>query len=818
MRRPSPLFRALLAFTVSAAFINAVPARASGLGSFAASVPEGFEELTLERDVMLDAYFGGRKLGEVRAAIRPGFVTFSDPQSLARLIPDVALLPQLVAGLSGPMPTNVSLACGPTRHEGCSTLQPQQVAVILDEERFKVEIFIHPGLLARPDPAAAAYLAAPAGLPSIVSLFGATVSGSNRGQSAWHVQNRTIASVGGYRLRSDSSLGTDAGLTIDNMTLEADRKDWRFLGGIFWAPGTELVGRRRIVGLGAATQLDTRQNKTALLGTPIELFLQKSARVELLIDGRIVVSRIYPSGNRLIDTAALPNGSYEVVLRIHEDGRPAREEQRFFTKGSSMAPLGHPFYSAFLGLLPSSNRGLSIDGKTLFYEVSAAYRVSPGLGVDAAILGTQHKAILETGAAYHMRLAQLRLGVLVSTSGDHGVALRATTVGNGPASLSFDLRKISSRDGRPLLPISTSRGTFSEDPKLGFADRGSYTQVLSILSYRIDQATLRLTGTYRKHRAEKADYSMGASLEVPVVRSSRWDLSVQADVRKTERDFASFVGFRFLANRGSVAVSASAGVVHQNASGGRPDRLVGEAQAAWYGQLKDHSQLSTDLAVGRDADGAYTRANAYLRSPSFNGRADVLHQFGDRDTTQFAATLDTGIVAGDGGVGMAGKEMNDTGVMVSVEGGGANQTFEVLVNEVVRGTVADGSRRIVFLQPYQAYDVRVRPVSSQIAGFDPAPRTVTLYPGNVAALDWKVTPLFILFGRAVAPDGEPLANAEIIGSHGVARTDGEGFFQIETNRDDRLRMSRKAVLVCTISISAPLPVNGFVSAGDQMCR
>ena len=818
MRTPSPFLRALFAITVSGAFINGTPARASDVGSLTASAPAGFEELTSERDVVLDAYFGGRKLGEVRAAIRPGIVTFKDPQSLARLIPDVALLPQLVAGLSGPMPANVSLACGPVRHEGCGALQPQRAGVIVDEEQFKVEIFIHPDLLARPDPTAAYYLAAPVDQPSLVSLFGATFSGSSRSGTSWHLQNRSIASVGDYRLRSDSSVTDGAGVTFDNLIVEADRHDWRFLGGIFWAPGTELIGRRRIVGLGAATQLDTRQNKTALLGTPLELFLQQAAKVDVLIEGRLVSSRIYPSGSRLIDTATLPNGSYEVVLRIQEDGRPAREEQRFFTKGSSMAPLGRPLLSGFVGLLPSSGRGLSLGGKTIFYEASAAYRMTPSLGLDAAILGTQRKAILETGIVYHMSLAQVRLGALLSTSGDRGVALRATTVGNGPASLSFDLRKISSRDGRPLLPVSTSRGTFSEDAKLGFADRGSYTQALSILSYRIDRATFRVTGLYRKNAADRANYSVGASVEVPVVRSSRWDLLVSADVRKTERDFSSFVGFRFLANRDNVAVSGSAGMIHQTARGTRPNQLVGEAQASWYRQLKDQSQLSTDVAIGRNVDGAYSRASAYMRLRAFNGRADVLRQFGDRDTTQFAATLDTGIVVTKSGVGIAGRDMNDTGVVVSVAGGGAEQKFDVLVNEVVRGTVADGGRLVLFLQPYQAYDVRVRSRDSQVSGFDATPRTATLYPGNVAELDWNVTPLFILFGRAVAVDGKPVANAEISGSHGVGRTDGDGYFQIETNREDQLRLSRKTGSICTIAVGAAQPVDGFVSAGDQMCR
>lgn len=817
MGKPSAMLRALLAFTVSAAFMNGAPASASDASKLTAAPPEGFEDLTSERDVVLDAYFGGRKLGEIRASIRPGFVTFQDPLAMARLIPDVASLPALVASLTGPLPANVALACGPTRHEGCGMLQPPRAGVILDEERFRVELFVHPSLLAKPDPATAFYLEPPANEPSLVSHFGAAVSGSSHGEASWHLQNRSIASVGDLRLRSDSAMTDGAGVTFDNLTLEADRRDWRFLGGLFWAPGSELIGRRRMVGLGATTQLDTRRNRTELLGTPLEVYLQQAAKVDVLIDGRLASSRIYPAGNRLIDTATLPNGSYEVILRVQEDGRPAREEQRFFTKGSSMAPLGRPLLSAFVGLLPSSGRGLSLGRKTAFYDASAAFRITPNLGLDATILGTRHKAILETGAVYHSSAAQVRLGALVSTSGDHGVAVRAATVGNGPLSLSFDLRKISSRDGRPLLPVSTSYGTFSEEAKLGFADRGSYTQILSTASYRIDRATFRLTGIYRKNAADRANYSIGASVEVPVVRANRWDVVMLADARKTDRDFSSFIGFRFLANRGEVTVSGSAGMAHQSARA-KPNRAVGEAQAAWHRQLEDQSRLSTDVAVGQNVDGAYARAGAHLRSRTLNGRADLLHQFDDSDTTQFAAAFDTGIVVTGNGIGIAGRDMNDTGIVVSVSESGPNQEFDVLVNEVARGTVDGGEHLVLFLEPYREYDIRLRSRASQLSGYDASTRTVTLYPGNVAELDWEVTPLFILFGRAVDRDGSPIANAEISGSHGIARTDGDGYFQIETNRKDHLRLDRTAGPACTISVQAAPPGDGFVSAGDQICR
>ena len=810
--------RILLGITVSAAFIFGQPAAASGGTNFAASAPDVFEPLVPERQLLLDAYFGGRKLGEVRATVSPGLLRFDDPAAGARLVPGVGQPHELGGSLSGTLAANVSLACGAMRREGCGSLEPGRYGIILDEERFRVDIFVDPDLLEKPDPAALTYLPRPEDEPSLVSLFGGTVSGSSRGEESWHLQNRSIASLGSIRLRSDSSLSTGSTVTFDNLTLEADRKEWRYAGGIFWAPGTDLIGRRKIAGLGAATQLDTLQNRDALEGTPLSISLQQPGKVDVLVDGRIVSSRIYPAGNWLVDTASLPNGSYDVLLRIQEDGRPVRQEQRFFTKGSAMAPLGRPLFSAFAGMLPSSTQGLSFDDSSFFYEATAAYRLSPAWGVDAAILGTQRKAIFEAGANYHSRLAQVRVAALVSTSSDYGALLRLATTGKGPVSFSFDLRKVVSRDGRPLIPVSKSEGTFSEDPQAGFADRGSYTQLLSILGYRLGQANFRLTGTYRKTGSEDADYSIGASVEVPVVRTRRWDIVVQADARRTDRDFASFIGVRILMNRGNLAFSGSAGMSHQTGGPGPSDRFVGEAQAAWSRQFADRSQLGADAAVGRGADGSYAPASASARSSALNARADVLHQFGDHETTQYAATVDGGLVLAGDTVGLAGRQMDDTAIVAEVHGSGPGRTFELLVDDVRRGTVADGKRLVLFLPPYETYDVRLRPLGAEAASFDTAPRSVTLYPGNVSKLDWTITPLFVLFGRAVGTDGLPIAHADISGTHGIGRTDAEGYFQIETNSGDELSLAGEAGRGCSMTVGAGEPVDGLVSAGDMMCR
>lgn len=818
MRIPSLRRSVLFGITVSAAFINAGVAAANGGSGFAISAPEGFEMLAGERAEVLDAWFGDRKIGEVRARISPGSIRFDDPDQLAGLIPDVASRDRVRDILRGPLPANVALACGSSRPDGCGLLPSGASGVIVDEERFRVDIFLSPDLLASPDPGAVDHLPPPAEEPALISLFGATASGSSSGGETLHFQNRSIASLGAMRLRSDSSVSTDTGLMFDNLTLEADRGDLRYAGGIFWAPGSELVGRRRIAGFGVATQLDTRRSREALLGTPVPIFLQQPAKVDLLVDGRLVASRIYHAGNRLVDTAALPNGSYNLLVRIQEDGRPAREEERFFSKGSAMAPAGRPLFSAYAGLLPASSRGLPLDGGTLFYEATAAYRLSPALGIDAAVLGTKHKGILEAGAVYHFPRAQVRVAGLVTSSADYGAVVRMSSAGSGPLSFSLDLRKVVSRDGAPLLPVTASRGTFSEEPETGFADRGSYAQALSIVGYRLGDANLRLTGLYRRNGSEKASYSVGAAVDLPVVRTGRWDIVLQADARRTERDFASFIGARFLINRGRLALSGSGGLNHQSKRPGSNGQLVGEVQAGWSRELAGRGQLSGDVAAGRDTEGAYARGSAHARTSVFNARADLLQQFGGHRTTQYAATIDSGIALSSAGLAVAGRDINDTAIAVEVRGGEPGQQFDILIDEVVRTGISGGQRRLVFVEPYRSYDVRLRPSGSTIAGFDTAPRTVTLFPGNVSGVEWDITPLFILFGRAVGADGEPVRDADISGSHGIGRTDGEGYFQIETNSSDELRLSRAGGSVCTMRIRPAKPAGGLVSAGDLECH
>ena len=155
---------------------------------------------------------------------------------------------------------------------------------------------------------------------------------------------------------------------------------------------------------------------------------------------------------------------------------------------------------------------------------------------------------------------------------------------------------------------------------------------------------------------------------------------------------------------------------------------------------------------------------------------------------------------------------------VSVGGGEAGQWFEVLVDETPRATVKGDGRALIFLQPSRSYDVRLRPLGAQAASFDTAGRKLTLYPGSVAALRWDVTPLFILFGRAVDGAGRPVADADVKGSFGIGQSDGEGYFQIETRGGDMLRFVAAGGAECKVEVGGARQRDGYVSAGEVLCH
>lgn len=786
--------------------------------------PPGFDNLASTREVLVDVYFGGRKVGEAFAVVEPGVFRFRSARRVAAMVPEVLSPEDLAVALGAELPTHSERICSSGNATDCGVVTPDVVAIIYNDARFRVDLFINPRFLRTADAVNHGYLPLPDAPLGLTSSMGASIAGSTTAPMAYNLQNRTIVGMRNARVRINSSLASDIGFVIDDFVAELDDSDLRYSAGLFWAPGNDFIGQRRVIGGGVGTQFDTRLDRETLHGTPMVVFLAQPARVELVIDGRLVSSRAYAAGNNALDTSALPSGSYTVLLRVHEAGGAVREEQRFYVKSMSAPPVGHPVFYAFAGMLANTRRHRPISASdTLYYQAGAAWRIDNGLAVDAALLGTQHKGVFQVGAWLIRPQVRVRVAGLASSAGDAGALLQLSSGGRGPLNFNFDLRRIMSRDGKPLIPAPSFVDSFRATPSAGLQlAEGSYTQATGSVGFGVGAARLSIVASYRKDKGGRADYSVGPSVNWPVVTGKGFQIVLDASAQRTRTTTAAFAGARLLFTSGRLSMLGTLGHASQNERGAHrssESRMVGDLNAQYSYEDKQRTLAEIEAGANRNVTSTTIRAGGAVHSRFGNARGDVLHGLDGEGGTQFGMTLQSGMAISSHSAILGGRDLEPSALVVEVKGDARNAEFDILIDDAVRGTVSPGQRFSMFVPGYRVYTVRLRPTTASSVSYDSAPRVVTLYPGNVQTLVWTAQSYFTMFAQAMAADGRPIANALVRAAKTVAETDADGYFQIDIGRNDPITITEKSGASCRLAAPKVVqPRNDFASVGKVLCQ
>src|SRR6478735_1345492 len=253
VRRALRHIACLLALTMTPPAAAAV----HGASLRSTETPEGFDRLASPRPVFLDVYVGDRKVAETVAVARPGALRFRSPADLLSKVPDLIGAPEVEAALAAELPTNSEAVCSASNAGSCGVIAPEVVGIIYDEDRFRVSLFVNPRFLRTLHASTGGYLPIPAASLSLTNALGLNASGTFGGTSSYNLQNRTIVGLHNARIRANTSVASDLGLIVDDLVGEVDRKDLRYSAGMFWAPGNDFIGQRRIIGAGVGTQFDT---------------------------------------------------------------------------------------------------------------------------------------------------------------------------------------------------------------------------------------------------------------------------------------------------------------------------------------------------------------------------------------------------------------------------------------------------------------------------------------------------------------------------------------------------------------------------------
>ncbi|MBY9063531.1 TcfC E-set like domain-containing protein [Sphingomonas yunnanensis] len=812
LRRGGALLLALLCAVLAG---RAAQAADAAPPQVTAAMPAEFAALAATQRIVVDVYVADRRIGQYAAEVGLAEVRLLDPAAVAAAIPDLLDRALVAAALTSPLAVGAHPRCDDT--SGCVAAARARVAASYDRAAFRLTLALDPRLLAVRGEEAR-YLEDADTAPSAVDTIGVAIAGGGGLNASYAIRNRLVAGRGAVHLLSDTSLSSWDGGRLDTLAAEVDRRDLRLRGGLFYAPGPDLVGRRRILGVGVATQFDTRADRVALSGTPLVVFLPQRARVDVYVQGRLVSSQSYESGNQALDTSGLADGSYPIELRIQEAGGATRVEQRFFTKSAALAPAGRIVFDAQVGVLTRDREDR--DGERIAIATGRARgRIGTHLAWDAAAMVTRDNAVVEGGLALFTATAQARVALLGARRGDRGVAAQLSSSGGSALSYSLDVRHVRSADGTPLIAADDAARdiaplTRARDERAG----SSYTQMLGSLSYSLPRAQLGLTGYLFRTAARRASYSVGPSARWSVLQRDRLQLSLTGQYARTQRGAAVAFGIQLQLLGQRAALSTALGVQRGASGDARGLAPALETAASLHRDDALGGAVDAGALVQRGAAGTIVQLSGEHRSAlglaalNLTGRTGAMGsalQYGLTGQTSFAVTRR--------GLGLGAEGQNDSLIAVTV-GGDPQARFELLVDDAVRGTLHGGQRLTLAVQPYRRYKVRLRAIATDLIAFDTRARTIDVFPGSVAALDWEVRSVRAMFGRLVDRAGAPIADADLSAEDSIGATDSNGYFQIQAGAGARLTARTGAGLACTARLAAAVPATTYTRLGDVTCH
>ncbi len=790
-----------------------------------ASRPTGFDSLLQPQEAIADVYMGGRVRGQARIRYSSGKVTLLDVDALVALLPDLVDPAAVRAALAAPdldsHPDMVCRAEDDAARAACAIFRPAVAGLVFDDQRFRIDVYVHPRLLAVHPVAQRAYLPRPPPGLSFVDQFGGSIAGTG-GDATLGLQNRAILAKGEARVRGDLSYSSRYGVSVDTLVAELDKPGLRYSAGAMWVPGIELIGRRRLVGAGVQSQVDTRLDRTLIAGTPLVVSLPQRSRVDILRDGRLLTSRSYDAGNQVLDTASLPDGSYEVVLHIQEAGGASHDERRFFTKNAAIAGIGEPIFFAYAGLLGQDRYDAPFaTTRTPLYLAGLARRLTPHLAMDATMMGTDRTGLLEVGGYWLGRAAQVRLAGLASIHGDAGLLFEANSSGVSRVNYAIDARRIWSRSGNPLIPLGADTSSYDilTIDRTAQLAAGSFTQVNATISYNLKPGQIGVTASYRSDRREGRNYAIGPSVYWPLVERAGVQVNIRGDMTVSNQGSTASIGLTFQRVRARSTLNASIGARTTSGAGdGNGTAVVGAIGGSWH---RDHV-LGGDATLAADAEqevnGTLLRGRVDLNTDRASLYADVAQPIaGDNGSTQYSLNFQTTLAATRAGIALQGREQHDSAIQVAVDGGTHGAPFEILIDNAPRGMVRAGGSMLIPVAAYRQYAVRIRSVGADLMHVDGNARLVSVYPGTIGRLHWAARHVVAMFGRAIWADGTPIANAAVYVPGAIGSTDERGYFQIEAGTDAVLKIQAADGRICQLPLAVRTTPQGYAALGTLTC-
>ncbi len=770
--------------------------------------PPGFEDLVLPQTTEVDVYYGNEKMGSTLATYTPDSIELMNPEEVALLIPYLINPETISQSLSGKLDTNASAVCLSELQRECRIIEPNIAGVIFDESRFHLYVFVNKLQLQPQGIVSNKFLPkVNATKFSSVNAFSSSFSGED-GNTSYTTGANHIISYGQSRMRTQWDYSDTRNFNLENLSLLNDNAGIAKELGYYNSDTqfSSFTNTLDVLGARLYGSTRTRSDLDYSQATEIFLFLNSRSQVEVFREDKLIDGGIYDTGNQQLNTLRLPSGSYPITLRITDSSGSTREEQYFFVKSSILAPMDQPLHYFEVGLLEKdgSDDNLPEISSSELIRMGTAYRLKNNLGASAEILHSKDNSLLQGGIAYFGPGYILQNTALIGTDGEWGLQMSGQ-IRYKDISINMDFRQIQSNIDDDVEDI---------DVRILPSD---FTQGNISASVPFSKGNLIARTQYRDRLNEESSTSYGLEYRYPLFHRNHYSIDANFSSFFEEDDYNLQAGLRIsriearqnLSIRPRYLFSKSAGetdegpVVFANLSKSFDDSDYGEITVSSF--LSEELDRSTAGLRGENLS-SWGRIDSQIEHVDDNERGSFLRYRGNQNTN---------LLTNNGQLAFGGQRNTDSGVILELHGPTTNEPFEIFVDGQPRGTAKVGKRTVLPLAAFKTYRISIRSISDEILHFDEAPRSVTLYPGNVETLNYQVEPITVLITRIELADGSPAARMKIKNAIGYAVTDQDGWLQAEISGKEALELSKSGQTICNIELPE-LNINQGVAFIDKL--
>lgn len=816
------------------------------------NIPESFRDLWGEQDELLEVRLYGQSLGIHRVKTTPTMVEFDSPDSLLdKMDVNKEKETELRRLMRGSFPRNGNMSCqGDTGQNNCNYIKTNTVAVIVDDADNVLNLFIGNEFLASGGPNSDYHQLSRNTKKAL--LHSQTINLSDSGD----YENLSISGTGSLGVTDNSYavFDWDANYnrskyysynekSVNSLYFRHDIKNRYYyqlgrigrsdlsqsLGGNF---NFDLLPVPDIDGARVGTTQSYIKNVGKSIASPVKIMLTRFSRVEAYRNEQLLGVWYLDAGISELDTERLPDGNYDLKLRIFEQDQLAREEIVPFNKGRSS--IGDMQWDVFLqaGDIINDNDRYVEKQENHKSAINTGLRLplTRNLAVQQGVAVIDNKNYYETGFRWNS-------GFLDGSLNSNFSFL----LGDGARG---NYQNVSYTDGFSLSFYHNDKRVDDCGKNYNAGWSGCYESYSASLSIPVKgwSSTLAYSDTY-----SESVYRYDAISEYDPYyyysykgRTKRWQLTASTVVRWMDYNIMPTIG---LYNSEQKKWTDKGGYLSLTLTRVDGNKSLNAGYSYNYSRDKYTSndafvegRLASNTNVGYRELSARVSGNRYYTEGGVSGR--VNNRFGDMNGTfsvnknrkshdathsltagyssSFALTTD-GFYWGGSASGLTSL----SGGIVKVKSN-KNESNLLNVKGSSYGNYSLGSNDSAFipvpaLRPASLTIEENTKKSKNIDVLAPSNNNFFTLPGNVYPVDVEASVSFTYVGRGIDINGRPLSGAYVLNAQNIVLDDNGGF-SFENSENDKVLFLLKDKKIYSCSLDKNEMHEGVIFVGEVVCE